>query len=242
MIGSGEAANVLDVGTSILSGPEPELKLRLAAGCELLGHYESSAFEQPQYLVRRADDQLVRVSEVLYLLVSHLDGMCDTDEIAERMSAELGRKVSADNVLYLVRNKLEPSGLVTTTGDWRAPQPRAKPLLALRFRAKLLPERAHRGVTMVLRPLFWPPAVVTSLAELLALDTWLFVTRGTALFGLTRQVMVHPLQFLLLTTMVMGACVLHEFGHATAARYGGPARDHWRWPLSGVPGVLHRRH
>jgi hypothetical protein len=32
---------------------------------------------------------------------------------------------------------------------------------------------------------------------------------------------VHPFQFVLLTLLVMTACVFHEFGHASAARYDG---------------------
>jgi putative peptide zinc metalloprotease protein len=206
---------------STVTGTEPLAKLRLVDGCELLGRYESPAFEQPQYLIRRADDQLVRLSEVLYLLASHLDGSKDASEIAEQISADLGRPVSPENVCYLVKHKLRPNGLVAGTGAVSAQQPRARPLLALRFRAKLLPERAHRSVTGALRPLFWPPAVVTVLVGLFGLDVWLFATRGTALFGLTRQVIVHPFEFLLLTGLVMAACVFHEFGHASAARYGG---------------------
>ena len=198
-----------------------QIRLQLAEGCELLGRYESAAFEQPQYLLRRADNQLVRVSQTLYLLAGYLDGACSAEEIAEHMSADLGRNVSAGNVQYLVRQKLQPTGLVATTGNVPVPLPSAKPLLALRFRARLVPERAHRRATIVLRPLFWPPAIIMVLAGLLALDTWLFAARGTGVFGLTRQVIVHPWQFLLLTAMVLAACVFHEFGHATAARYGG---------------------
>jgi putative peptide zinc metalloprotease protein len=152
----------------------------LVDGCELLGRHESAAFEQPQYLIRRADDQLVRLSEVLYLLASHLDGSKDVGEIAEQISADLGRHVSAENVCYSVGHKLQPSGLVAGTGAASAHQPRARPLLALRFRTKLLPERAHRGVTLALRPLFWPPVVVTVLVALFGPDVWLFATRGTA--------------------------------------------------------------
>ncbi len=192
---------VLELPRSGVGGPGSELKLRLTEDCELLGRYESSAFEQPQYLLRHGDNQLMRVSQILYLLASHLDGRRETEEIAERISADLGRTVSADNVRYLVRHKLQSCGLVTTAGEAPAPQPRAKPLLALRFRAKLLPERAHCCATGALRPLSWPPAVVTVLAGLLALDTWLFATRATAPFGLMRQVIEHPLQFLLPTTV-----------------------------------------
>ncbi len=228
---------------STVTGTEPLPKLRLVDRCELLGRYESAAFEQPQYLIRRAGDRLVRSSEVLYLLASHLDGSKDAGEIAEQISADLGRLVSAENVCYLVKHKLQPNASVAGTGAVSAQQPRARPLLALRFRAKLLPERAHRGVTLALRPLLWPPAVVTVPVGLFGLDVWLFATRGTALFGLTRQVIAHSFQFLLLTVLVMAACVFHEF----AARQRGPlrrcpARDHRRWPLSGLPSLLHRRH
>jgi putative peptide zinc metalloprotease protein len=194
---------------------------RLANGCDLLGRYESSAYTEPQYLVRRGDGQLICVSHLLYLLASHLDGKRDLVEIAQRVSAGLGRQVSPDNVGYLVQHKLQPIGLVCTGGPASAPLPRARPMLALRFRAKLLPERFHRTVTMALRPLFWPPVVVAALGALTALDSWLFTSRGAAIFQLTRQLIVHPLQFLLLTALVLASCIFHEFGHAAGARYGG---------------------
>ena len=94
---------------STVTGAEPLPKLRLVDGCELLGRYGSAAFEQPQYLIRRADDQLVRLSEVLYLLASHLDGSKDASEMAEQISADLGRPVSPENVCYLVKHNSGPT-------------------------------------------------------------------------------------------------------------------------------------
>jgi putative peptide zinc metalloprotease protein len=210
-----------DVGRIAVSDGDSTVQLQLAEDCELLGPYESAAFDQPQYLLRRGDGQLIQVSRLLYLLVTYMDGTRDAAEIAERVSADLGRTVSAENVGYLVRNRLRPSGLVKIAGTLSSPLPRARPLLALRFRAKLLPERIHRSATLALQVLFWPPWVVTVVAGLIALDAWVFATRGLGVFGLTRHVMVHPMQFLLLTALVMAACVFHEFGHAAAARYGG---------------------
>src|ERR1700693_948759 len=79
--------------------------LRLAAGTELLGQYEGSAYEQPHYLVRRGDGQILHLSELLFLVLIALNGERDLEAVAAHTSEELGRHVVADNVGYLVENK-----------------------------------------------------------------------------------------------------------------------------------------
>src|ERR687892_283437 len=80
-----------------------------------------------------------------------------------------------------VELKLRPVGLVAT-GEANG-QPELKkvdPLLALKFRAGVVPERVVNGVATFLRPLFLPPVVVGVLAALAALDVWLFGYHGIA--------------------------------------------------------------
>jgi hypothetical protein len=47
---------------------------RLDAGIELIGEYQGSVFQQPRYLVRRADGQVLQLSRLLYLLTAAMDG------------------------------------------------------------------------------------------------------------------------------------------------------------------------
>jgi putative peptide zinc metalloprotease protein len=122
-------------------------------------------------------------------------------------------------VHYLIEAKLRPTGLLGTDQE-PPPLPHATPLLGLRLRFGLVPERAHRAVTTALRPLFRPLVVVTALVALVALDVWLFVERAQVVDA-GRQLVYRPQLLLLITGLTIASAIFHETGHATAARYGG---------------------
>ncbi len=197
--------------------------MRLREGTELLGHYEGTAYEQPTYLVRRGDGQVIHVSHLLYQVALLMDGR-EPGDIAALMSAQLGRQVVPANVEYLIENKLRPLGLVA--GDDDHPTrglTRSEPLLALRWRTRVIPPRLHRGVTTALQPLFWPPVVLFVLGGLVAANVWVFGAHRAELSRAVRQLPFHPDLLLLVTAMVLFSGFFHELGHATATRYGGGA-------------------
>ena len=150
---------------------------RLSEGVELLGERESYGFKEPVYLARRGDGQFLRLSRLLHLVAAEADGQKDYGQIALRVSREFGRPVSADNVRFLVEQRLRLLGVVAGTegtSGQPAELPRAKPVLALQWRAPILPAGAARVLAAVFRPLFFPPLVVTVLAGFAALDLWRF--------------------------------------------------------------------
>ena len=196
--------------------------MRLAQGTELLGQYEGSAYREPHYLVRRGDGQVFHLSRLLYLVLVALDGVRDLGSVAVRVSEEFGRLVIADNIDYLVENKLRPLGLLATSAEvGDETLPRSKPLLALRYRTKVIPARFHRTVTAALQPLFWPPVVLFVSGGLLATDIWLFGSHGHTLIRAARQLPFHPALFLLVTGLILFSGFFHELGHAAGTRYGG---------------------
>ncbi|MDX6488029.1 MAG: putative peptide zinc metalloprotease protein, partial [Gaiellaceae bacterium] len=135
------------------------------------------------------------------------------------MSERFGRGVSAENVQMLVDEKLRPLG-VLAQADGSSPQlEKVDPMLALKFRAALVPERVVNAITTVFRPLFLPPVVVAVLAGLVALDVWLFFMHGVAQSA--RSVLYQPVNLLILLGLVALSAAFHECGHATACRYGG---------------------
>jgi len=111
---------------------------RLAAGVELLGEYQGSGYTQPPSLVRRADGQVIQVSPLLHRVACRIDGSRDLAAIAELVSADLGRSLTADQVRYLITAKLLPLGVVAA-GEAPAAAPKANPLLALRRGARCCP-------------------------------------------------------------------------------------------------------
>jgi putative peptide zinc metalloprotease protein len=198
------------------SGPAPAP--RLADGVELLGEYQDSGYSQPPSLVRRPDGQVIQMSPLLYLVTCRIDGSRDPDAIAELVSGELGRSLNADQVRHLIRAKLLPLGIVAAEGAPATP-PRANPLLALRARGTLFPERAANVAGVFLRPLFRTPVVVAVIAGVVAVDYWLFAVHG--LGGGLQQVLHDPVDLLIVIGLTVVSAAFHECGHATGCRYGG---------------------
>ena len=83
----------------------------LAPGVSLLGEYQGSGFTEPHYLIVRADQQVLHVSRLLFVVASHLDGRSSMQEIAGRVSQEYGRALDAEGVQFLVTAKLRPMGI-----------------------------------------------------------------------------------------------------------------------------------
>src|SRR5438128_4995703 len=121
--------------------PGPAKVPRLADGVELLGEYQDSGYRQPPSLVRRPDGQVIQVSPLLYQVTCRIDGSRGPAAIAELVSQDLGRSLTADQVRHLITSKLLPLGIVADKAAPAVP-PKANPLLALRARGTLLPERA----------------------------------------------------------------------------------------------------
>ncbi len=196
--------------------------LRLAEGTELLGQYEGSAYEQAHYLVRRSDGQVIHLSHLLYLVLAALNGERNLESVAVCASEELGRTVVAENVGFLVENRLRPLGLLATPAEGGDEAlSRSAPLLALHYRTKVIPAGFHRTITAALQPLFWPPVVLLVLSALIATDVWLFGGHPHALIQATRQLPFHPSLFLLVTGLILFSGFFHELGHAAGTRYGG---------------------
>jgi putative peptide zinc metalloprotease protein len=193
---------------------------RLADGVELIGEYTGSGFEEPPYIARRADGQVVQIAKLFYAVAEEIDGRAGFDEIAERATQRARRGIDGETAQYIVEEKLRPLGLVATGDGDAAPElNKIDPLLALKFRAGVVPERVVNAVTTAFRPLFLPPVVVAVLVGLAALDVWLFGVHGIA--QSLRQTLYNPAFILLTLGLVVISAAFHECGHATACRYGG---------------------
>ena len=192
---------------------------RLAAGIELIGEYKESGYKVPPYIARRADGQTIQMPRLLYMVAEEVDGKQGYDQIAERVGETFGRPVSGDNVRVLVEEKLRPLG-VLANADGSSPElQKLDPMLALKFRAALVPENVTRALTSVFYPFFFPPVIIAVLAGLVAVDVWYFFIHGVA--QSTRELVYNPILLLMVLGLVVVATALHEIGHATAARYGG---------------------
>src|SRR3954454_14069513 len=92
-----------------VSDPSPP---RLSDGVEVLGEYAGSGYKQPHYMVRRADGQVIQLTHLLYLVADAVDGRRDAVAIAEWVSDQAEREISAEQVDQLLTDKLGPLGLL----------------------------------------------------------------------------------------------------------------------------------
>jgi putative peptide zinc metalloprotease protein len=190
---------------------------RLADGVELLGAYQDSGYSQPPSLVRRGDGQVIQMSPLLYRVTCRIDGSRDAAAIAELVSGDIGRSLSADQVRHLITAKLVPLGIAGEAAP--AMLPTASPLLALRARGTLLPEPAANAAAALLRPLLRWPVVVAVVASIAAVDYWLFAVHG---LGAGLQEVLHdPAALLAVLGLTLVSAAFHECGHATGCRSGG---------------------
>ncbi len=192
---------------------------RLAPGVELLGTYASSGFKDPPYLACRGDGQMVQLPGLLYLVAQALERGDSAEAAAARISAEIGRGLAPEDVAYLAQEKLRPLGLVAAEDGGVVDVQKVDPLLALKFRTSVVPRWLVTAGTVLFRPLFFPPVVVAVLAGIGVMDGWLFFHHGVA--QSVRQTLNQPWFILVALGLVIASAAFHEFGHATACRYGG---------------------
>lgn len=194
---------------------------RLSAGLRLHGEYQGSGFTEPKYIARRGDGQVVQLSRLLYLVASSVDGVRDAEAIAHRVSARFGREVSGENIRFLVEKKLQPLGVTVPEGqeDDEVDAPRSDLLLALKGHRVVFDERRTMKIARALAWLHRPAVVALVLGSAVAMDVWLF-----GFFGAIEpvlQVLDQPVLILVVFVLTVASLVFHEFGHASACRYGG---------------------
>ncbi|KPI05180.1 hypothetical protein OK074_0318 [Actinobacteria bacterium OK074] len=212
---------VLTGATTVAAGLVKPLVPRLSTGLQLHGEYQGSGFTEPKFIARRGDGQVVQLSRLLYLVAASVDGERDIETIAHRVSGRFGREVSADNVRYLVEKKLDPLGVTVPDGvaEEQITAPRTDLLLALKGHRVIFDERRSAKIAGAFAWLHRPLVVVAVLAAMAGLDVWLFAFYGAITPVL--EVLDQPVLLLVVFVLTVASLVFHEFGHASACRYGG---------------------
>ena len=200
--------------------PATGQRWRQALGLEFLGPVQGSGLKDPTFLVRRVDDQVVQLSELLHLVVRAVEPPRPAEQVADDVSAAYGRTLSVDGLAHLVTTRLEPLGLVLPDESAEPTRSvRARPLLALTAKGTLVPARIVAKLARILAPVFWPPLVALVLAALVVADVVL-VMRGD-FWAAIGELFATPTIALLIYGMLTAAAIVHETGHAAACRYGG---------------------
>ena len=216
--GPGGLATAVPAGPARIEGfPVP----RRSAGLRLHGEYQGSGFTETPYIARRGDGQVVQLSKLLYLVADATDGVRDTATISEHVSGAYGRELSADNVNFLIDEKLIPLGIVVPwdqEGD-EVDGPRSDLLLVLKGHRVLFNEQRSAAIGRALAWLHRPFVVALVLLGAVAMDVWLFGFHGAITPVLA--VLDQPVLMIAVFALTVVSLVFHEFGHASACRYGG---------------------
>ncbi|MCL1869312.1 MAG: MinD/ParA family protein [Promicromonosporaceae bacterium] len=193
------------------------------AGTALLGQVAGSGLTSPAYLVRRPDGQVVQVSALVNTVLSRLDPQRTPAQVADAVSQSFGRTLTVEGLDLLVSSKLGPVGLAEDASaqapDVEVAPPKSAPLLSLSLRGTLMPARAVRGVSRVLRPTFHPVVVVVVLAAWLAVD--FAVVANAHVVNAIAFVFATPTTLVGIFLLMTVSALIHEMGHATACAYGG---------------------
>jgi len=190
-----------------------------AEGVELLGEMEQSGFKEPPCLACRGDGQTIQLTDLLFRVLEAIDGRRDVEAVAAEVSRTIGKEASADDVRFLVEEKLRPLGLLKGSDGSDPELAKPNPLLALRFRVVLSDERTTRRITAPFAKLFMPLVVLAVIAAFGAMIGWLLFSEGVG--GGTRQMIYQPGLLVLVFVLAISSAGFHEFGHAAALRYGG---------------------
>src|SRR5919107_6166989 len=202
-----------------VAAPGPAVVPALADGVELISQSQGSGYRTPPVLVRRADGQVVQLTQLLHLVLSAIDGQRTTGEIAATVSTACGKTVSADNIETLMQTQLLPLGLLRRADGSQPETRKADPLLGLRFRYVVSNPNHTRRITAPFAVLFHPMVVLPMLAAFAAVCWWVLVTKGLA--SAAHQAFYQPGLLLAVFALTILSGGFHEFGHAAAARYGG---------------------
>jgi putative peptide zinc metalloprotease protein len=211
-----EAAS--DDATLVIS-PSTSARPKLADGVELIGEYEGSGFREPPSLVRRPDGQVIQLPPLLYAVAARADGTRSCEAIAREVSDEMQRGLDAEQVEFVVDEKLRPMGILALADGSSPDVEKPDPFLALKLRTAVIPEHLSDTLGGAFRWLFFPLVVAAVLGAFVAADAWLFFDHGVA--QAIRQSILHPGLFLPIFAAVVIAAGFHEIGHAAACRYGG---------------------
>jgi len=202
-----------------VGGDLPE-RPTLAANVELVGEMQGSGFQNQQWLIQR-DGRFIQVTELLYRIAEQANGHHTLEEIAARVTENTEWSVGAEHVQHLIRTKLMPLGLIAgTDGTVIGYSPdQVRSPLQINLRKNLLGPRVIEPIARVFQILFAPPLLIPILVVVVLAHGWLYFIHGVG--SSIRAAVYTPGGLLLVLLIMVVSGIVHEFGHASALRYGG---------------------
>lgn len=221
-----KAASQAQRGQSTIAAEVPERPMP-APNVKLVGEMQETGFEDRQWLIQR-DGRFIQLTELLYRILEHANGERALEEIAAGVTESTDWMVTADNVRQLIQAKLIPLGLIAPV-DGTLVEPRkreqARSPLDLGMRMRMIGPRLIDPFTKVFQVLFAPPVLIPVLVAIVIAHIWLYFIHGVA--GSFRAALYTPGALLIILAVTLASAVFHEFGHASALRYGAARSAGW---------------
>jgi putative peptide zinc metalloprotease protein len=191
-----------------------------AADVDLVGEFQGSGFAERQWLIKRGE-RFVQLTELLYRIVEQADGTQTLEEIAERVTESTDWLVTSENVRDLLQARLIPLGVIADGRPTTQPtsQRVERSPFALSLRKRVLGPATIEPAAKALQYLFTPPVAMAAFLSAIAAHVWMYGAHG--LTGAFLDALYTPSSLLVVLVVVLLAAVVHEFGHASALRYGG---------------------
>jgi putative peptide zinc metalloprotease protein len=192
----------------------------LAPNVRLVGELPETRFRDRQWLIQR-DGRFIQLTELLYRVAEQANGERTLEEIAAGVTESTDWMVSADNVRQLIQTKLIPMGLIVTADGSFVPhdQGQTRSPLMLNMRARIIGPRIIDPLTKVLQILYAPAVLIPVVTIIAVAHAWLYFVHGVV--DSVREVIYTPGLLAPVLVVLLVASIFHEFGHASALRYGG---------------------
>ena len=196
----------------------------LAPNVELVGEMQGTGFVDRQWLVQR-DGQFIQLTELLYRVAEQANGERTLEEIGAGVTEATEWNVTVDNVRQIIEAKLIPMRLIATREDAdpsrqsQVREPQIPSSLGLNMRTTVIGPHIIDPIAKLLQVLHAPLILVPMLLVIGAAHWWLYRIHGVA--GSIVQLIYTPVLLLAVLGIMIVAGVFHEFGHASALRYGG---------------------
>ncbi len=212
---------------------------------ELVGQTPDSGLTEDQWLICYEGSDYVQVTTLIYHILLYADGQTPVEEIARRVGLATQKAITADQVRWLITNRLASSGLLvvgepagghTADTNRQAPiTPPKAPLLGIRYRLPLLPYEITEPVTAILKYLYWRPVMVAVVIAAVLINGWLYFKADLGA-AITTVLSVPELSLLVFVISLIGN-LIHELGHGSALRRAGCRHGTigigllWIWPV-----------
>jgi putative peptide zinc metalloprotease protein len=190
-----------------------------AEGIELLGPMQGSGYKRAPCLVRRADGQTIQLTSLLYEVLDAIDGQRGHSEIASLVSRRVSRLATADDIEYLIEDKLRPLGVLRGADGSDPAVKKMDPLLGLRLRKVVTNPKVTRRITAPFAVFFRPVIAIPLLIAFALTCSWVLFEKGLA--SAAHDAFYEPGMLLLVIALTTLSTGFHEVGHAAAATYGG---------------------